>query len=367
MKIKKYIYSLLIGKIIFATLVLAAILWTTKALKLLDSIAIKGVRFIDFLKLSACLLPYIVYLILPFSTLISFAVVYKLLDQDNELLVLKLSGIKKSKLISPFLEVFAIFTGLGLLISVFLIPVSYQKFQQIILNYQNYYLATFIDEKSFNSDISGITFYINEKNGDSFEGVFINDHRSADKEISIFAELGVLSVENGMPVFTLHHGIQFERSLKDNTNSSVSNDIVSNLKFDVYKLVFDYKQALKTIKKVEHQELKIKELLHASKLEDYYNTYVTEGIKRLLWPCFTFILPLLFLSIAINAKFSRKIRYFPIVLSFVLPFTFMLINVYTISFATNNWHIMIPILCMNFAVAVFAYFAACSQNLSFKI
>lgn len=343
-------------------LILASILWTMKTLKFLDAIAVKGINLIDFIKLSACLLPYIIYLILPFAAVISLAVVYRVLDADNELLILKISGITKAKLVGLFSEVFIIFTTLGLLISLFLIPVSYKKFQQIILNYQNYYLATFVDEKSFNSELSGLTFYIDKKDGDRFEGIFINDHRSSSKEISIFAESGELKTTPSGPTFTLFNGMQFERKLGDPATPKVS-----NLKFDVYNLKFDYKKALQSIKNVEHQELGVLQLLKTSSSDPNYDTYRSEAIKRLIWPSLSLILPLIFLSISINAQFSRCVRYKPIILSFLLPFLFVLFNVYAMSFASGNWQVMIGVIIFDFIFASIAYAYACSTRYMHKI
>lgn len=354
--IRRYIYSLLILKTIVIALILASILWIIKALKLLDVIAVKGVSLIDFIKLSGCLLPYILYLILPFAAVISLAVVYRVLDSDNELLVLKVSGITKAKLVSLFSEVFIIFSILGLLISSLLIPISYKKFQQIILNYQNYYLATFVDEKSFNSDLSGLTFYIDKKDGEKFEGIFINDHRSSTKEISIFAESGELQTSSYGATFTLFNGIQFERKLGDFENQKIS-----NLKFDIYNLKFDYTKALQTIKNVEHQELGILQLLQTTPENHNYNTYRSEGIKRIIWPLLSFILPLISLSISINSKFSRRVQYKPIILSFFLPFIFVLFNVYTMSFANSNGQVMIWIALFNIIIASITYIFACKK------
>jgi len=123
-----------IGAFLLSLLVFTFVLFVGNLLKLAELIVGKGVNFMLILKLFILQLPYFFSYTIPMSVISSSLLAFGRLSADNEILAIRISGIKLSSIVIPF-----IFVGMLLTISAFtinnsILPYTYSQAKSIVRN-----------------------------------------------------------------------------------------------------------------------------------------------------------------------------------------------------------------------------------------
>ena len=105
-------------------------------------------------------------------------------DRQRELVVLWSSGLEKSKILNLFFRISFLVLGIQLLFSVLVTPSTLYQSRDLIKNSNFDSLGSIIKINDFTDSFKKMTFYIERKNQDVLENVFIRDRANNFKNLS---------------------------------------------------------------------------------------------------------------------------------------------------------------------------------------
>jgi lipopolysaccharide export system permease protein len=312
----KYIAKHLIHSTLLITFSLTSIVWLTQALRFIDFIVNQGVSIGIFLKLTALLVPSLVFMILPPAMLVAVLFVYNKLRADSELVVMQAAGLSRWKLVIPALEVATMVTLLAYVIALYLQPVSFRQFREMQSFLRNNYVSILLQEGVFSTPVDGLTVFIRERDKDNtLHGILVHDNRQPDKAVTMMAEEGRLVETPQGPRFLLSNGNRQERN----------KDRLSFLNFQSYTLDISlYTQALPK-RTSDPQEMFLADLFNYddSITPAENQKRIAEAHQRLLWPAYALCLTLIALAVLLSGEFNRRGHWHRIALAIVLGTTIL--------------------------------------------
>jgi len=177
--ISRYIFKEIAFPFIIILFVLTFVLLMGRILQTMDLMVNKGISMLVIFKLIAFLLPSFLLFTIPIALLISILIGMGRLSSDNEITVLRSSGISLMQLYYPVALASLIAFLFTLVISHFLVPQSNFATKRLLFDIAQQNASVGIKEKVFNADFKGIILYAESIpiDGNYMEGVFVSDNR----------------------------------------------------------------------------------------------------------------------------------------------------------------------------------------------
>jgi lipopolysaccharide export system permease protein len=165
--------------------------------RIADLVINKGIDLKDIILLIVYSSPPFLTFTLPMAFLLSTIVVLGRLSAENEILVLKASGINLKCLFYPIASVSIIITFVGLINTNIFLPKSGELFRATLLNVIKKGISVDDKEGVFNDTISGVIIYINkvDANNKSLSGILVSDDRDKDVKQMISADKGLINYD----------------------------------------------------------------------------------------------------------------------------------------------------------------------------
>ncbi|WP_099866295.1 LptF/LptG family permease [Pararhizobium haloflavum] len=211
---------------------ITAIVWIVQGLNRLNIATDSGSTMVSFLYVATLLIPSVVPLIMPFALLLATVQIFKAMNSDSELAVIKASGGPKRLTIKPVL-LLALIAGLAsFALENGVTPYSRQEFRTFVADVRANLLTSLLQEGTFQTIDSGLTVHIAERlpNG-GFGGLFISDRRETDVELSYFAtEASIVEDDYGRQLLFMRDG---ELHQKDTDDGAVSIVKFNSYAFDL--------------------------------------------------------------------------------------------------------------------------------------
>jgi lipopolysaccharide export system permease protein len=192
-----YIFKELAYILCLALGILTFILIMSKMGRIADLVINKGIDLKDIILLIVYSSPPFLTFTLPMAFLLSTIVVLGRLSAENEILVLKASGINLKCLFYPIASVSIIITFVGLINTNIFLPKSGELFRATLLNVIKKGISVDDKEGVFNDTISGVIIYINkvDANNKSLSGILVSDDRDKDVKQMISADKGLINYD----------------------------------------------------------------------------------------------------------------------------------------------------------------------------
>jgi lipopolysaccharide export system permease protein len=203
--INRYILKEIALPFFMILFILTFVLLMGKILQLMDMMVNKGVRFIDIAQLIIFLMPSFLLFTIPISLLVGIMMALGRLSADNEITVLKASGVSLMQLAQPIIFASVLAFIITLLTSYILVPQGNYATKMLLFNVARQKASLGIKEKIFNDDFKGILLYADKipVNGESMEGVLISDQRLGETPSTIIAQKAYLISDLGSLSITL--------------------------------------------------------------------------------------------------------------------------------------------------------------------
>lgn len=185
--------------------VISLMVWTIQAVNYLDFVTEDGHGFKIYFFFTTLNFPKIVHRILPFVFFISLFFTLISYEKKNELNIIWINGISKINLVNKILffslalMIFQIF--LGSIIS----PHSQNKARNSLKKSNIDFFSSLIKERKFLAISNGITIFIEKKNDDTYENVFL-DESNKDNTKVIIAKKGMLNNDEKDKVINFNNG-----------------------------------------------------------------------------------------------------------------------------------------------------------------
>jgi lipopolysaccharide export system permease protein len=193
MIIRRYIFKELLGHFLVVILFLTFVLFMEKFVRLTRLIMGKGVEVSDVVKVFMYLLPSLLLLSIPMAVLIAVFLTYGRMSADNEVVVLKGSGMSFLSLARPAV-VFSIAGFLMLSgISLYLLPRSVHAFKKTVYETIAKKASVVVEEETFSTVFKGTVLFVKDMlPDDRFKGIFVYREGDTRHPIVIVAEEGAI-------------------------------------------------------------------------------------------------------------------------------------------------------------------------------
>jgi len=204
--INVYIFNEIWPNFATSLLVFSFIVLAGRILKLTEWMINHGTHLSQLLLITLYTLPYVLFYTLPMATLLSSIIAFSRLNEDNEIIALKSSGISVSQLMPPVFAFSVISFILALITSIYLIPVSNYSLSSLLFDVAKSSTSIGIKEGVFNNSIPNIVMYADHISSQdhSMEGLFIFDERDPDLPNTIIARKGRIYSDSQQMSIALH-------------------------------------------------------------------------------------------------------------------------------------------------------------------
>jgi len=213
--------------IVFTFLVLAG-----RILKLTEWMVNHGTDISQVLLIIVYTIPYVLFFTLPMATLLGSLIAFSRLNEDNEIIALKSSGISLCQIMPPVVTFSIISYLFASFIAIYLIPISNYSMAKVLFEIARLNTSIGIKQGVFNDNIPNIVLYANHisPHDQTMEGVFIFDERDPVLSNTIIAQQGRISSNPKQMSLNLH--------LLDGSVFMVSKDLDSSrlIRFKTYDL-----------------------------------------------------------------------------------------------------------------------------------
>jgi len=199
--LKEMIPGFTTSLIVFTFLVLVG-----RILKLIEWMVNHGIRLSQVLLITIYTIPYVLFFTLPMATLLGSLIAFSRLNEDNEIIALKSSGISLCQIMPPVVAFSIISYFFASFIALYLIPVSNYSMARLLFEVARSNTSIGIKQGIFNESIPNMVLYANHISAKDqiMEGVFIFDERDPTLSNTIIAQQGRISSNPKQMSLNLH-------------------------------------------------------------------------------------------------------------------------------------------------------------------
>ncbi len=213
----------------------------------------KGADFSDVLKIFIYLQPSILLLSLPMAILIAVFLTYGRMATDNEVVVLKNSGMSFIGISIASFTLSALCSLALFFVSLYILPLSMQSLKHTIHETIIKKASMTLEAGTFTDVFKGTTIFVKEiPSEDNFKKIFVyrDSDKSMDKPVVIIAESGDMSSnpDEGLIKLSMNNGLI--HSYRDKKSSTIT--------FSKYDFILT--SGVKAINKLKPDEIETREL-----------------------------------------------------------------------------------------------------------
>lgn len=298
-----YLFKELILFFLLSLSVFTFILVLSRLGKMADLVINKGVNLKDIVLLVAYLSPPFLTFTLPMAFLLSAVVALGRLSGENEILILKASGVNLRNLFVPVAMLGVVVFAAGFLNNAFLLSKSSEAFRETLINIGKKQFS--LEEGIFN-EYPGVVIFVNkvDANNQNLSGIIISDDRDESVRQTLTAEKGMLNFDFRTfdLSFVLKNGNLHRLQKQTDAYQTISfNDYAFHL--NLASLIPLNRGLRKSPWEMDLQELK--KALVSAKPEDRYD-YALEIYKKFSVPCSVVAFMLLTVPLGIGRKSEGK-------------------------------------------------------------
>lgn len=192
--ISRYIFKEITFPFLIILFVLTFVLLMGKLLQIMDLMVNKGISIFAIAQLVVLLMPSFLTFTIPIALLIAILIGMGRLSADNEITVMKSSGLSLMQLYYPVAVASLLTFIFTIIIGYFLVPQSNFATKRLLFELAQQNAGLGIKEKVFNDAFKGIVLYADKipVEGDFMEGVILSDNRTANEPTTIIAKKAYL-------------------------------------------------------------------------------------------------------------------------------------------------------------------------------
>lgn len=185
--------------------VFTLILLMGRLIKLTELVVTRGVPFADVSRMILYLLPSFLVFTIPMAFLLAVLLAFGRLSADNEITVIKASGISLAQIMPPVLICALAAALLSLSASLVGVPWGNRSFKELSFRVLKQNVSATINEKVFWDEIPGVILYTDQYDDRSqtLKGIVIHDGRNPERPMTIFAKQGTVTGGDGSQALQL--------------------------------------------------------------------------------------------------------------------------------------------------------------------
>jgi lipopolysaccharide export system permease protein len=317
---------------------LAIIAWVVRAVNFLDLIVENGYSIITYFEYSFLNFFGIITKFIPLSFLLAMTIFIARQMQENELVILWTSGVKKTQIVHLFFLFSIIVTIFHIIFSVIITPLALNKSRQLLSNENLSSILPTFRIQQFSDSFKGLTFIVDDKFENKITNIFLHDSSNILQNIAIAKEAGNSSAVVAKSGIIEEKKMILFNGLIISSNNKNENNIIKFEQIDI-----DLKNiANNTIKKPKIQETSTIKLIGCLN-NNYFNDINCRGnfkeetlpalSRRIIMPLF---IPVITLVASLLLIKNKKNFFFSKVSIFGYAFLILLYAELTIPFTGLN-------------------------------
>ena len=302
------------------------IAWTVRAVNFLDLIVESGYPVLTYFQYSFLNIFGILTKFIPLSFLIALILFIIKQIQENELIILWTSGVKKIELVKLFFLFSLIISIFYLVFSSLITPLALNKSRQILGKESLTSFLPTVKAQQFSDSFTGVTFLVDKKYNNELKNIFLQDSAKVLKNISSNKKKALTTIIASNGIINENKMIMFKGQIISSDKNNQGNDII---KFDQLSVdLSNFKN--RTIKRPKVQETSTITLLTCLEGSIFYKISCEKNFKTEILPILNrrITFPLYFPIIALFASFllikSKKKFFFSKVSVFLYCFLVLL-------------------------------------------
>ena len=302
------------------------IAWTVRAVNFLDLIVENGYPVLTYFQYSFLNIFGILTKFIPLSFLIALILFIIKQIQENELIILWTSGVKKIELVKLFFLFSIMISIFYLVFSSLITPLALNKSRQLLGKESLTSFLPTVKAQQFSDSFNGVTFIVDKKYNNELKNIFLQDNARVLKNISSNKKKALTTIIASNGLINENKMIMFNGQIISSDKNNQGNDII---KFDQLSVdLNNFKN--RTIKQPKVQETSTITLLTCLEGSIFYKFSCEKNFKTEILPILNrrITLPLYFPIIALFASFllikSKKRFFFSKVSVFLYCFLILL-------------------------------------------
>ena len=300
-----------------------------------------------------------------FSFFISIFYILLKYEENNEILVYWIHGIKKIDFINNILKLSLIVLIIQLLLNLFIVPKTLDTARSYLRSSNIDYFPSLIKSKKFIDAVNNLTIFIEKKNSNGeFENIFLKDKYSEENSQIISAKKGRIIKRGQEHLLILDEGKIINIDEKKVTNIKFSKTEFNLSKYTTQSTVWPKVQELKTSDLINCIKLiqSSNDLRFSNQTEIYncdtknLNSILQETSKRIIKPIYILIVSLISSLIILRSKDEKNSNFYKMSL-FFLGIIFITVSEITSSSIEyysykKNMFIFLPFLLIIFSYLI---------------
>ena len=361
----------------FIILSFGSIVWILQSVNYLDFVTEDGHGFKVYFYYTILNFPKIIHRILPFAFFISLFYLIVRYEENNQLLIYWIHGVKKIQLVNSIIIYSILLALLQMILGGFIAPKTQDMGRSFIRSSNIDFFPSIVRPGKFVDAIEGLTIFVEKENEKGiYENIYLKDDLTKElndfKSQIIFAKKAALINTNEKRYFKLTNG----RLIKIN-NKKIDVFEFKNINFDLLKfgtktttypkiqevstkilircLVYEYKDELE----------KFKDTNYLSCNKNQVNKIIEEVFKRFFLPVYIPLISLFSCFLFLKSKENKEYKFLKNTLFMII---FFIIIISEISLRASSTNMMGLIFFASFPIVCFilVYFIL-NKKLNYKI
>lgn len=315
-KFDRYVFSQLVTFCGFFALILVAVFWFGKALRMFERLLGKGQSTWLLIELTLLTLPPIIASILPIASFAAAVFVINRLSSDSELIVLKAAGRSTLRIIRSVFAFGTLIALLMLLLTHFIIPSSSEKLSTMRAQIGKDITSSFLTEGEFLNPTPGVTLYIGEVTPNAeLKRVFLSDRRDKRNTVTLSSQKAYIVQNEDSVQLLMVDGVR--QDIQEETNKLFTARF-DDFSLDVSQFVETNYSARKTVTQAQTAELIQQPSQVAASTKDTLGAVAFELHNRFAQPLLCIIAAVLGAATLLAGAYSRFGVWRQIVIAFFL-------------------------------------------------
>lgn len=302
-KFDRYMLSQLLVFFGFFALVLVAVFWISRAVRLFDRLVADGQSTLVFLEFTALGLPGLILMVLPLASFASAVYVTNRLSNESELTVMLATGSSPWRLTRPVLAFGLVVAAMMAVLSHFLVPAALDRLTLRESEVSQDVTARLLTEGTFLHPTDGVTLYTREIEADGvLRDVFLSDRRNPDSRVIYTAANAYLVRSAGTTSLIMVDGLAQRLDAED---SRLSMGTFDDFSYDISGLMDDTEDRKRQIRTMLTPELFAKWTVLSEQSGQSVGSITEEFHARFAQPLFGLMTALVGYAVLMSGGFSR--------------------------------------------------------------
>ncbi len=335
------LYFDIFGFFLLSSLAITSIVWVAQGVNLLDIVSEQGHSLKVYFVYTILNIPKIFSKLIIFAYFLSLFVILNRYEENNEILVFWMNGIKKISFINFICKISLVFMLIQLIFNLIIVPNTQNLAKEYLKNSSLDLFPKLIKEKKFSNVMENLTIFVEEYNENGIlKGIYIKEKLDEEANKIIIANMGKVNETVSGYNFELFDGKIINIDKKGNFNLGFEETIYElsklNTKTRKDRKLGETKSSLLISCFEENLENRKDPNLRCGGDNSFLVKDIYEEIfKRIINPLYIIILSLICSLIILKSKFTKLQNLFKFLL-FIFGFVIIIFSELSYKFISSD-------------------------------